>query len=234
MSVKMFVFLLIGTLLMGVPIALMAKKNEIRLWKSVAATGLLTVFGYAGTYLMFYIENHWFGGVSFYGAVFFVPIAFIFVADLLRIPYKKIMDFCAVGECIMLALMKVQCFLGECCFGRDLFTLADGTVIRFPSRLVESAVALTLFALLFIWAMKQRKRGELYGWYLILYGSARFVLNFMRKEYVTTDMVIPFGHLWSLVAIGLGLFWLIRICKERPLEKEPGAVEAISPSEQDA
>lgn len=212
----MFIFLLIGTVLMGIPIVFIAKAYGIKLWKGIVATVLLTVSGYAGTYLMFYIENHSFGGVSFYGAVFFVPIAFIFAADLLKISYEKAMDLCAVGECIMLALMKVQCFLGGCCRGRDLFTLTDGTVISFPSRLAESAVALALFVLLFAWAIKKKNQGKLYGWYLILYGSARFLLNFMRKEYVTTDMVIPFGHLWSLIAIGLGVFWLTRISKTKP------------------
>ena len=233
MSVKMVLFLLIGTILMGVPIVLIAKAYRIKIRKAIAVTALLTVSGYTGTLLMFYIENHCFGGVSFYGAVLFVPIAFIFVADLLKVTYNTAMDFCAVGECIMLALMKVQCFLHGCCQGRDLFVLTDGTVISFPSRLMESIVAVVLFVLLFVWAIKRKNQGKLYGWYLILYGCARFVLNFMRKEYVTTDMVIPFGHLWSLVAIGLGVFWLTRICKEKKLQEKVDVVEQVAVEQRD-
>lgn len=213
MTTKLLVFLAIGTVAMGIPIVIMAKEYEIDRWKAWVLTVILTAVGTAGTFLMYYIENRRYGGLSFYGAVFLVPILFRVVSRLMRIPYGIIMDFCAVGECIMLALMKVHCIIGKCCLGRVLLTLSDGALIRFPSRLAEMAVAIVLFVLLFRLGMQGKKRGELYGWYILLYGTTRFILNIFREAWVTKTMLLPIGNIWSLVAIAIGSAWLLVIEK---------------------
>jgi len=212
-------FLAIGTILMGVPICFVAKKYGIRIWKACIATILLTVSGTAGTMLMYYIENGGIGGLSFYGAVFLVPVVFIFISLLLRIPYGEIMDLCAVGECIMLALMKVHCILGGCCIGRVLYTADDGTAVRFPSREVELVVALILFAVLLRWALKKKHSGQLYAWYLLLYGSTRFVLNIFREAWVVKTTLLPIGNIWSLIAIAIGTLWLAMVRKRAKLNE---------------
>ena len=201
-------FLLIGTVAMSIPILLLCKPYKIAWWKGIILTILLTIVGALGTYLMFYIENGYTGGISFYGAVFLVPVGFSIIALILRIPYGRIMDLCAVGECIMLALMKVNCMLGGCCGGRILFLTAAGNEIRFPSRLLELIVALFIFAILLRWAWKQQRTGELYAWYLCIYGATRFVLNIFREEWVTRQMLLPYGNIWSLVAVAIGVLWL--------------------------
>ena len=120
-STKLIVFLIMGTILMGIPIFLLSPKYKIKYLKSAVLTILLTIVGTIGTFLMFWVENLRIGGISFYGAVFLVPVVFAFIALILDIPYGKIMDMCAVGECIMLALMKVHGMLSGCCIGRELF-----------------------------------------------------------------------------------------------------------------
>lgn len=207
-------FLSIGTVLMAVPIAFVSHKYGISLWKGLIATILLTVFGTLGTFIMYFIENGGIGGTSFYGAVFLVPAAFALVALLLRIPYGRIMDLCAIGECIMLALMKVQCQIYGCCGGRLLFTTAEGVNVYFPSQIMELITALVIFTLLLCWALKGKKQGEIYGWYLLIYGVARFVLNIFREAWVTKEMLLPFGNIWSLVAIAIGVIWLV-VCRKK-------------------
>lgn len=198
---------------MGVPLAFVSRKYGIPVWKGCVATVLLTVFGTLGTFIMYFIENKGIG-TSFYGAVFLVPAAFALVALLLRIPYGRIMDLCAIGECIMLALMKVQCQIYGCCGGRLLFTTAEGVNVYFPSQIAELITALVIFALLLCWALKGKKQGEIYGWYLLIYGVARFVLNIFRQAWVTKEMLLPFGNIWSLVAIAIGVIWLV-ICRKK-------------------
>lgn len=217
MTPKLILFLTIGTILMGVPICVIAKRYEMHFWKACIATILLTAIGATGTFLMYYIENGIFGGLSFYGAVFLVPIVFALIAWILRVPYGKIMDFCAIGECIMLALMKVHCILGGCCIGRVLYTTEDGTPVLFPSREIELIVALVLFVVLLCWALKKKHLGFLYAWYLILYGGTRFVLNIFRQAWVTKDMWLPYGNIWSLVAIAVGAAWL---CVKQKMQKK--------------
>lgn len=62
-------FLAVGTAVMFVPIILLAKKNKMKYWKLCIITVLLTLVGTVGTKLMYYVENHTFVGLSFYGAV---------------------------------------------------------------------------------------------------------------------------------------------------------------------
>ncbi|MBQ8611075.1 MAG: prolipoprotein diacylglyceryl transferase [Oscillospiraceae bacterium] len=219
MTLKLCVFLAIGTVLMGMPIRIAAREKEISAWKAFCVTVLLTVTGTAGTFLMYFIENGLFGGLSFYGAVFLVPVVFVGVALLVKVPYGEVMDLCAVGECIMLALMKIHCKISGCCEGRPLFVSQTGEPVRFPSQIVELVAALLLFTLLQYWCLKGERRNELYGWYLLLYGSSRFVLNIMREAWVTKQMLLPFGNIWSIVAVVVGIAWLCLVKKKTTGEK---------------
>lgn len=215
MPLKLIAFLIIGTVLMGYPIILVSKKYAIKLWKAIVLTVFLTLSGTAGTYLMYYVENGRFGGLSFYGAVFFVPLFFVFVSLLLQIPYGKALDLCAVGECIMLALMKVHCLIGNCCTGRLLFVTGSGKSVYFPSRIVEMLVALAIFAVLLYNILKKQQCGIIYPEFLLLYGSTRFVLNIFREAWVVKQTWLPIGNIWSLVSILVGatiflIIWLRR------------------------
>ncbi len=214
MSPTLIFFLAIGTVLMGIPIAFAAKRYQLSVVKALIATILLTVTGTLGTKLLYFLENGDFSGLSFYGAVFLVPIVFLLAARILRMPYGKLMDLCAIGECIMLALMKVACLTGECCMGMVLFTTATGEAVRFPSREVELLVALVLFAILLSWALKKKQEQKLYAWYLLLYGSTRFVLNLCRDVWHDLVLPLPIGNIWSLVAMIAGAVWLAWICKK--------------------
>ena len=69
-------FLLFGTIVMFVPIFLATKYLGMKRWKSIPVTLLLTAAGTAGAFAMYYFENAKFGGISFYGSVFLVPVVF--------------------------------------------------------------------------------------------------------------------------------------------------------------
>lgn len=181
--------------------------------KIILLTLLLTVTGTIGTLLMYFVENKYFGGVSFFGAVFLVPIAFLFLARLVKMSYKDVMDFCAVGECTMLALMKLHCIMSGCCLGRVLVEQPEGIVIRFPSRIMEMLVAIILFIIFYNWKKNGRRKGLLYPWYMVLYGCARFGLNISREVWVETDMWMPYGNIWSMVSIAIGCLWLALVHK---------------------
>lgn len=218
MSPMLIIFLSVGTVLMGIPIAFAAKRYQLSVVRALIATVLLTITGTLGTKIMYFIENGDIDGLSFYGAVFLVPIVFLLVAKILRMPYGKLMDLCAVGECIMLALMKVSCATTGCCKGMVLYTTQAGDAVRFPSAIVELLIALLLFAILLSWALKLKRGQQLYGWYLLLYGSARFVLNLFRDVWHNLTLPLPFGNIWSLVAIAIGIVWLVVLRKKNQRE----------------
>lgn len=214
MPIKILIFLSIGTLFMFFPIWAMGKKQNISAFKCGLISVILTLVGTLGTMLMYYIETGSFGGISFFGAVFVVPIVFSLVAIILRVPYGLLLDMCAVGECLMSAVMKVHCYISGCCKGRPLFETQNGTVY-FPSRMAEMLMAIGLFIILFVWFKKGKKRNQLYAWYLVLYGSCRFCLNWFRELPDYTETLLPMGNIWSIVAVVCGLIWILVAAKNK-------------------
>lgn len=214
LSPKLLFVLFIGTILMLIPIMIQSKWYQIKIWKSIVIAFLLTISGTIGTKIMFYIENHNLEGISFFGAVFFIPIIFLIYAIVIRVKYSDIVDICAPAICVMLVIMKIQCLFGGCCCGVVLHTLSGGKQIRFPSQILEMISALVLCIVLLLFAKKESYRGKIYPCFLVLYGISRFILNCFREEFYTTEMFLPYGNIWSLVAIVLGVTWIILINKQ--------------------
>lgn len=208
MTLKTILVLSIGTLAMMLLITILMKHYGIACWKGIPVSVLLTVTGTIGTYIWFFLEGSWFGGRSYYGAVFIVPVCFKYAAKYVRIPYGELMDFCAPAECVMLAIMKYQCFVDGCCGGRTINVATYGTGFVFPSQIVELANALILMAVLMCMAFAPKNRGKVYPWYLILYGITRFVLNWFREDTTPLLMGLPAGNLWSVLAVFIGILWL--------------------------
>ena len=208
MTLKTIGALTLGTLAMLILILIMMKRYGVKLWKGLPVAVMLTITGTIGTYIWFFVESSLFGGRSYYGAVFLVPLAFVYVAKLIKIPYGDLMDFCAPAECIMLVIMKYQCLVDGCCGGKVLLSIAmDGSVV-FPSQMTELVNALLIATLLMVMAISRKGRGKLYPWYLVIYGGTRFVLNFFRADTHPLLLGLPAGNLWSLLAIFLGILWL--------------------------
>lgn len=207
-SLNLAIALLIGTVLMAVPVLIQSRWYHLAAWKVVVATVLLTIVGTAGTYVLFFVENQRLGGISFYGAVFLVPILFILVAWLLRLPYGTLMDLCAPAECVMLAFMKIQCMMTGCCGGRVIGTTAEGNLIVFPSQIVELINGLLLAVILMFLAHRRPNRKDLYPLYMMLYGCTRFVLNFLRAQQSDFFLGMSPGNVWSIVAVLAGGVWL--------------------------
>ena len=182
------------------------KYYRLAYWKIVITAVLLTVSGTIGTMLLFWIESGNWGGTSFYGAIFFVPVIMTVVAIILKIPAGAMLDLCAPAECIMLALMKLRCLYWGCCAGRVMFTLQD-VPIRFPSQIVELVTIVCVMMALLQFIKKSRYIDQIYAWYLILYGATRFVLNLLRdtKPFV---WILPAGNFWSLISITIGILVL--------------------------
>lgn len=193
-----------GTVLMIGVMLLCNVSYKLHKGKTVLCAVLLTVCGFLGTKLMYLIENGDFGGQSFFGAIFFTPLLMLLVAKLLKLPAASVLDLSAPAESVMLALMKVPCLLTGCCEGKVLTTNPYGAEVRFPSQIVECAVALLLALLLYWLSGKPTLRGKLYPLYMVLYGATRFVLDLLRE---TTPFLLGLsaGCFWALISVAVGL-----------------------------
>jgi prolipoprotein diacylglyceryltransferase len=184
---------------------LLRRKNfpQIQFWKYPVVSIFLALAGVIGAMLMAYIETGKFGGTSLFGSIFFIPILLLPVL-LLRIPFGTLMDLCAPAECLMLVLMKFDCLLSGCCFGIYIPALE----LQFPSQIIEMITFFAVMLLLLKLERNEKNQGRIYGYYMLVYGSARFILNWFRYGVKPFVWILPAGNFWSLVAIALGLFWL--------------------------
>ena len=208
MNIVLVKILLLGTIAMLLPIVIQSRWYKIKLWKCFPIAFLLTVVGTAGTNVWYYIESGFVGGRSFFGAVFLVPVVFVLLSKLFRSPYGEIVDLCAPAECVMLAIMKVQCLKEGCCAGRVIYTTVEGAEVLFPSQIAEMGNAVIIFFVLMLLAHNWRYKGSIYPTYLILYGISRFVLNFFRSGITPVILGLSYGSFWALCACIIGITWL--------------------------
>lgn len=197
-----------GTLAMIFVMLLCRREYPQPIGRGILSSVFLMVIGVAGVKLMYFIENGDFSGLSFFGAVFFIPLLALPVVLLPRTKYLDYLDVAAPSVAVMLAVMKVNCMVAGCCRGKILTETAAGEPVRFPSQLFEMIAALAIAALLLYMVKRKMLRHKLYPVFMLLYGTTRFVLNLFRE---TDDfwLGLGIGNLWAVAAALLGLLWLL-------------------------
>ena len=222
MTPKTILVLSIGTVAMLITMLPMSKRYQIAGWKTALSALLLTITGTIGTYIWFVVENGYFAGRSFYGAVFLVPPVFFLLAKFLRVHAGELIDLCAPAECVMLTIMKYQCMKDGCCGGRVLCTTAEGLEVIFPSQIAETVAALIIAVILIVMARNPKNRGTLFPWYMVIYGASRFVLNLFRAENAVFLLGMTAGNVWSVLSVILGFAWLILLKKSQKAKEVCG------------
>lgn len=204
-------FILIGMVAMFFVMLIGGHKNSIPLKKIIASSVFLTISGVIGVYCMAFVESGYWGGRSFYGAIFLVPVLMHPVARFVKVPYGILLDVCAPAGCVMLSLLKVKCMIDGCCGGR--MVSMGGKSFIFPSQKVECAVALVLMCLLLSMVISRRFQNKVYPLFMIIYGAVRFILNTFRttKPWI---FGLPAGNFWSLISLIIGAISLILIIKK--------------------
>jgi phosphatidylglycerol:prolipoprotein diacylglycerol transferase len=142
-----------------------------------------------------------------------------------KMPPLRTCDAFAPGLALGHAIGRLGCFAAGCCYGKPT-QHAWGVVFHNPvgqaplgvplepTQLIESAVELINFFVLSWFITRKHADGQVFGTYLILYGVARFFIEFLRDDPGRGQV---FGNAMSgtqLIAIILvivgGLFWLRR------------------------
>jgi phosphatidylglycerol:prolipoprotein diacylglycerol transferase len=128
----------------------------------------------------------WHGGfiAAFLVAVFYVRRH--------RLPAFPTMDAFAPGIALGQAIGRLGCFAAGCCWGTEC-TLPWGVRFRsdeaapvpldkplHPVQLYESAADLIIFAILYRQFNRAHRAGTVIGLYLVLYSTARFIIEFFR------------------------------------------------------
>lgn len=198
---------------------LRCKRYGIVIWKTILITALVGGLGILSTQVLYFIENSEWGGMSFFGAVLFLPLIMTPMALLLKIPAADMMDLISLPGLLMFAVMKVNCFFSGCCGGRVLGVSGNGTPLAFPSQIVEATTTVCLIVVLLFFEHRDKTRAKLYPISMVSYGLLRFVLNWFREPGDAFLFGMQKGTLWSAIAVVAGAIWLM-ILHNRDLDRQ--------------
>ncbi len=159
------------------------------------------------------------GGMVFYGGLIGGLLFGMLYCKLRKINLENYSDCFAVSIPLFHAFGRIGCFMSGCCYGIESsfgFTSTNAIVSscnyvnRFPVQLLESAVNLLIFITLLILFFKRIMSNRLIFVYLIIYGIARFFLEFLRgDEYRGIFLFLSTSQWISLLLIAVSIIILI-------------------------
>ena len=150
---------------------------------------------------VFYV---WQGGMSFHGGLIGVLLAMVWFARSRQRPWLQVMDFIAPCVPTGLAAGRVGNFINGELWGRvaspdlpwGMVFRGAGDLPRHPSQVYQFLLeGLLLFVLLWLYARRPRRMGEVSALFLVGYGVFRFVVEYFRE---------PDAHL-GLLGLGLSM-----------------------------
>ena len=164
----------------------------------------------------------WHGGMSFHGGLIGAVIAGWWFCARKGLPFWAVADRVIVTAPVGLGLGRIGNFTNGELFGRPsdvpwaVVFPESGPLPRHPSQLYEAFMeGAVLFILLWVLRKKSFRDGMMIGFFLILYGTFRFFLEFFREPDLQLGFILgplTMGQLLSSAMVGAGLlvFLLLR------------------------
>ncbi len=163
---------------------------------------LSAVIGSRGLYILTHLDHFrgivdifalWQGGATYYGGMVLALAGAVIYLRIKKISFLKVADVCSPSIGLGIFLTRIGCFLSGCCFGAPtksptgvVFPAAcpagyiyPGAHIH-PTQLYSSFYGLVILILLLLIDRKKPYDGFTFGSLCILYGVARFIVDFFR------------------------------------------------------
>ena len=146
----------------------------------------------------------WQGGMSFHGGMLGVIVAMVWFARTRGKPWLQVADFVAPCVPTGLAAGRAGNFINAELWGRlsspdlpwGMVFRGGGDLPRHPSQIYQFLMeGLLLFVLLWLYARKPRKEGQVSAVFLMGYGVFRFIAEFFRE---------PDAHL-GILSLGMSM-----------------------------
>ncbi|MCF7874000.1 MAG: prolipoprotein diacylglyceryl transferase [Candidatus Omnitrophica bacterium] len=158
-------------------------------------------------------------GFVFYGGVVFGLLSIFVFAKKYKIEFLKITDIFALIIPLAHSLGRLGCFFYGCCYGLPTQSFLgikfpiespagrlETTVI--PTQLISAGFLFILFLFLFTFRNKINKIGSLSSYYLLIYSSFRFIIEFFRGDPRGFFLIFSTSQWISLILIFLAIIIL--------------------------
>lgn len=171
----------------------------------------------------------WDGGMSFHGGMLGVLAAVLWYGHKEDKSFFQITDFIAPCVPLGLAFGRLGNFIGAELWGRAtdlpwamIFPTDPLQLPRHPSQLYQLFLeGIVMFVVLWLYSQKPRPRMSVSGLFLVLYGIARFMAEFVREPDAHIGFIafgwLTMGQLLSLPMIILGVAFMVWGSKKHPL-----------------
>lgn len=204
----------------------------------VCITAIGIIFGARLGYCLFYGNGYYAahpaeifafseGGMSFHGGLIGAVIAGFIACKAMRLSFITMADLAAIVAPIGLFFGRIANFINGELWGKvttlpwGIVFPGAGTLPRHPSQLYEAALeGLLIFIILFALSHKvpARPKGTFIGWFLLLYGVFRILVEFVRVPDTQLGYiagVITMGQILSIPLVVAGIIVLVIAHKKK-------------------
>ena len=184
-------------------------------------------------------------GGTFYGGLVGGVLTILLYTHFQKMPLLPTLDTCAAALPIGHAIGRMGCFFAGCCYGKPTtapwgVTFTNPTAARLagtplgvhlhPTQLYEASLEFLNFLFLMWLGKRQRFVGQIFGAYLMLYGTERGILEFFRGDPGRSMMFHNSVSLMQLVSAALiitgAILWWRGLNGKAPIR--PPAVSSVA------
>ncbi len=130
-------------------------------------------------------------GFVYYGGLIASWLYLIFYVRRYKLPFWPVLDTFAYGICVGLAVGRIGCLLGGCCYGTPTNGWYGVVMVKeaalghlHPVQLYEFLILIAMFIPLWLRRGKKAYEGEIVVWFVGVYAIARFILEYYRGDLI--------------------------------------------------
>ena len=165
------------------------------------------------------------GGIVFYGGFIGAVLSLYIYCRRKKLNFLRIFDMMAPSLALGHAFGRIGCLVNGCCFGKisswgihypniPVYQACAGTV-RQPVQGYESIMNFTL-SIVLCYALRKLKTGQVIALYCILYGTVRFLDEFLRGDNTKFFLgIFSPGQAVGLLVIPIGIFAFIYLGRRK-------------------
>lgn len=244
-------FVIISIIVTAATCVIVSKRFEIVWYKAIIIALTMFLYGLGVAYFIPWAEsgfNKW-GANYTITAYVYMPIFALVLSKVFKVAeFNKICDMTASLMPLAHGVGHFGCIFANCCHGYisnwglthyEVYNFSYQPVTRFPNQIIESIVSIAIAALFLVYIYRKcnvknsvkyfPSEGKLFPVMLVLFGLARFLLEFLRDN---EKLVLGISYLafHALFMILVGIVWIAakeiahkhaqKMTKELPMEKQ--------------